>query len=120
MMTGRDLFSMEPTENFLSQSFTFSMPKDAGKAKDLSYEDPKGDEELGYYPNSTSEISGGHFSQEHGNHVGGQTCRQRTRSVLQLPDISTFTICSKMLFFPLMREIKVIPGRPQDICKLHT
>lgn len=49
------------------------MPKDAGKAEDLSYEDAKGDEELGYYPNSTSEIPGGHFTQEHGNHVGGQT-----------------------------------------------
>lgn len=73
MVTGRDLSPMELTENFLSQGFTFDMPKDAGKAEDLSYEDAKGDEELGYYPNSTSEIPGGHFTQEHGNHIGGQT-----------------------------------------------
>lgn len=56
-----------------SQGFTFGVPKDAVETKDLSYKDPESDEELGYYPDSTSQIFGGHFSKEHGNHIGSQT-----------------------------------------------
>lgn len=73
LMTRRNLSPAEPTENFPSQDFTFGIPKDAVETKDLSYEDPNGDEKLGHNPNGTSQIFGGHFSQEHGNHVGGQT-----------------------------------------------
>lgn len=57
----------------LSQDFTCGIPKDAVETKDLSYEDPNGDEELGYDPNRTSQVFGGQFSKEHGNHIGGQT-----------------------------------------------
>lgn len=72
MTAMRNLSMVEHTEA-PRQSFTFSIPKDAVETEDLSNKDPNGDEELWYYPDSTSQISGGHFSKKHGNHVGSQT-----------------------------------------------
>lgn len=63
---------MEPSRG-LSHSFTFSIPKDAVETEDLSCEDANGDEELWHHPNSSSEVFGGHFPKEHGNHIGSQT-----------------------------------------------